>query len=127
MELAFTERTMVTRGEEYKVPLSFHQAKDGCDAFGKEIYARAFLWLVREINSATSAEENYEGGGRSENLYRSAQTSPNVVVQLSRRIRAVVVPRPYAIGKRRRMAQLHLNEQTYLISIAPRLRITKQG
>jgi len=66
MELAFTERTMKTRGEEYKVPLKTSLAKEGCDAFAKEIYARTFLWLVREVNSATSAEENYEGGGQSD-------------------------------------------------------------
>jgi myosin V len=66
LELAFTERTMKTRNEEYKVPLKKDAAKEGCDSFAKEIYARTFLWLVREINSATSAEENYEGGGRTD-------------------------------------------------------------
>ena len=66
MSLAFTERTMKTRGEEYKVPLKEVVAKEGCDAFAKEIYARTFLWLVREVNSATSAEENYEGGGQTD-------------------------------------------------------------
>ncbi|CAB9516520.1 Unconventional myosin [Seminavis robusta] len=66
LELSFTERTMKTRNEEYKVPLKHPIAKEGCDSFAKEIYARSFLWLVREINSATSAEENYEGGGQSD-------------------------------------------------------------
>jgi len=66
LELAFTEKTMKTRNEEYKVPLKEHLAKEGCDSFAKEIYSRLFLWLVREVNSATSAEENYEGGGRTD-------------------------------------------------------------
>lgn len=66
LELSFTERTMKTRNEEYKVPVKAAAAKDGCNSFAKEIYARSFLWLVREINSATSAEENYEGGGQSD-------------------------------------------------------------
>jgi len=62
--LAFTERTMSAKGEVYKVPLQADLAKEGCDAFAKEIYAKTFLWLVREINAATSAEENYRGGGQ---------------------------------------------------------------
>lgn len=61
LETAFTERAMVTRGETFKVQLKPDAAKDNCDAFGKEIYAKAFLWLVREINSATCAEDNYKG------------------------------------------------------------------
>jgi len=66
LELSFIERTMKTRNEEYKVPVKHNIAKEGCDSFAKEVYARSFLWLVREINSATSAEENYEGGGQSD-------------------------------------------------------------
>eukprot|EP00980_Cylindrotheca_fusiformis_P004144 scaffold909_cov135-Cylindrotheca_fusiformis.AAC.1 len=62
MELAFTERTIKTRGEEYKVPLKFDVAKESADAFAKEIYAKVFLWLVRAINDATCAENNYPGG-----------------------------------------------------------------
>jgi myosin-5 len=61
-EKAFVERTIKTRGEEYKVPLKFDIAKESADAFAKEIYAKAFLWLVRAINDATCAENNYEGG-----------------------------------------------------------------
>jgi myosin-5 len=61
MEMAFTERAMVTRGETFKVQLKPDAAKDNCDAFGKEIYAKAFLWLVRAINAATCAEDNYKG------------------------------------------------------------------
>ena len=66
LELSMTERTMITRGETFKVPLKPADAKDACDAFAKEIYAKTFLWLVREINAATSAEENYDGERRSD-------------------------------------------------------------
>jgi len=66
LELSFIERTMKTRGEEYKVPLKEKIAKEGCNALAKEIYSRTFLWLVREVNSATSAEENYKGGGQTD-------------------------------------------------------------
>lgn len=62
-ELAFTERTMKTRNEVYKVPLKQDQAKEACDAFAKEVYGKVFLWVVEQINAATNAEENYKGGG----------------------------------------------------------------
>lgn len=58
---ALTIRTMRARNEDFKVPLNETQAKDSCDAFAKEIYAKTFLWLVRTINEATSAERNYQG------------------------------------------------------------------
>jgi len=63
--LCLTERTMKTRNESYKVPLNADVAKDTADAFGKEIYSKTFLWLVRAINDATCAEMNYDGGGKS--------------------------------------------------------------
>jgi myosin heavy subunit len=62
LNAAFTERTMVTRGEVFKVPLKPDGAKDIADAYAKEIYSKIFLWLVREVNAATCAEENYKGG-----------------------------------------------------------------
>jgi myosin V len=62
LDPAFTERTMTTRGEVFKVPLKPDAAKDSADAYAKEIYSKVFLWLVREINAATCAEENYKGG-----------------------------------------------------------------
>jgi myosin-5 len=62
LTLAFTERTMKTRTETYKVPLGAEAAKDATDAFAKEVYGKVFLWLVREINNATRAEENYKNG-----------------------------------------------------------------
>lgn len=58
---SLTLRTVRARNEEYKVPMNSVMAKDSCDAFAKEIYAKAFLWLVRTINDATCAEKNYDG------------------------------------------------------------------
>lgn len=60
---SLTLRTVRARNEEYKVPLNTTKAKDSCDAFAKEIYAKTFLWLVRTINDATCAEKNYDSGG----------------------------------------------------------------
>jgi myosin V len=57
---AFTQRTMRTRGELVMVDLNAETAKDSCDALAKSIYHEAFLWLVREINNATKAE-NHNG------------------------------------------------------------------
>jgi myosin heavy subunit len=56
--LSFTERTMKTRGEVFKVPLSLVAASDARDAFAKEIYNRSFFWLVDAMNSKTRAETN---------------------------------------------------------------------
>lgn len=53
-EKAFTERRFEARGEILTVTMSEEKAKDNCDAFAKEIYARSFLWLVQQINAATS-------------------------------------------------------------------------
>jgi myosin V len=58
----FTERTMKTRTETYKVPLNAEAAKGACDALAREIYGNIFLWLVKEINAATCAEDNYKDG-----------------------------------------------------------------
>ena len=62
MKLSMTERTIKTRGEEYKVPLKSDVAKESADAFAKEIYAKIFLWLVRAINDSTEAQNNYPNG-----------------------------------------------------------------
>ena len=59
LSAALTVRTVRARNEVFKVPLSMNVAKDSCDAFAKEIYAKVFLWLVRAINTATCAENNY--------------------------------------------------------------------
>lgn len=61
-EVCLTERTMKTRNETYKVPLNPEKAKEATESFAKEIYGRAFLWLVRAINDATAAEINYKSG-----------------------------------------------------------------
>jgi myosin V len=63
---ALTIRTITARNEEFKVPLHETAAKESCDAFAKEIYAKTFLWLVRSINDATCAELNYDGEKRSD-------------------------------------------------------------
>ena len=42
------------RCNSYKVPLTCEGAKEGRDAFAKELYAKLFLWLVGKINVATS-------------------------------------------------------------------------
>lgn len=60
LNLAFTERTMKTRTESYKVPLKEEVAREAADSFAKEVYGKLFLWLVREINAATCAEDNYK-------------------------------------------------------------------
>jgi myosin-5 len=59
---SFTQRTMATKTETYKVPLNPDAAKDAADAFAREVYGKLFLWLVKEINSATCAEDNYKTG-----------------------------------------------------------------
>jgi myosin V len=66
MEVALTERTMKTRNETYKVPLNPAKALEATESFAKEIYGRAFLWLVRCINDATAAELNYKSGTMSD-------------------------------------------------------------
>lgn len=60
MEQALTFRTVVAGKEQYKVPLKKDDARDGADAFSKEIYQQLFLWLVCEINRMTCAEKNYD-------------------------------------------------------------------
>lgn len=62
LSLAFTERTIKARGDEFKVPLKADVSKESADAFAKEIYAKVFLWLVRTLNDATCAENNWSGG-----------------------------------------------------------------
>jgi len=62
LTLAFTERTMKTKTEEYKVPLNPEAAADARDALAKEVYGKVFLWLVSQINKATNAEDNYKDG-----------------------------------------------------------------
>ena len=62
LTLSFTERTMKTKTETFKVPLNTEYAKDAADAFAKEVYGKLFLWVVKETNAATCAEDNYKDG-----------------------------------------------------------------
>ncbi len=58
---SLTERTVNARNEVFKVPLNVLKAQDSRDAFAKEIYSQSFDWLVKTINDATCAENNYDG------------------------------------------------------------------
>jgi len=59
IQKALTFRTIFAAKESYNVPIRAAMAKDGCDAFAKEIYQQVFNWLAQEINQATCAELNY--------------------------------------------------------------------
>jgi myosin V len=63
IQQSITERTVRARNEQFTVPLKPDQAKDSADALAKEIYAKIFLWIVRNINDATAAEWNYHDSG----------------------------------------------------------------
>jgi myosin heavy subunit len=54
---AFTQRTMETRDEIFKVPLRAELAKQSCDALAKEMYINAFSWLVNAINTKTAVRD----------------------------------------------------------------------
>lgn len=54
---AFTQRTMETRDEIFKVPLRAELAKQSCDALAKGIYINAFSWLVNAINAKTAVRD----------------------------------------------------------------------
>jgi myosin heavy subunit len=55
--LSFTERTMTTRNETFKVPLSVSSTCEARDALAKDIYLRSFNWLVDTINSITGSKK----------------------------------------------------------------------
>ncbi len=60
IQKALTFRTIqAAKKEMYSVPLRSGMARDSRDAFAKAIYQHTFDWLVKKINLATSAEENY--------------------------------------------------------------------
>lgn len=45
IETAMIKRLMVTRGEEFTISLKANEAKEGCDALAKEIYAKVCVCL----------------------------------------------------------------------------------
>uniref|UniRef100_A0A7S3NK29 Myosin motor domain-containing protein n=1 Tax=Aureoumbra lagunensis TaxID=44058 RepID=A0A7S3NK29_9STRA len=55
LQNALTERTMRARNEVFKVPLDVTKATDARDALAKEIYLKAFDWVVANINYSTSS------------------------------------------------------------------------
>ncbi|KAJ8600328.1 hypothetical protein CTAYLR_000646 [Chrysophaeum taylorii] len=55
LALALTERTIRARSDVYKVPLDASKAGDSRDALAKEIYLRAFDWVVANINASTTS------------------------------------------------------------------------
>ncbi len=43
------------KNSKIHVPLTVEQAREGCHAFAKELYAQAFHWLVEQVNRATTS------------------------------------------------------------------------
>ncbi|KAL7508418.1 hypothetical protein ACHAXN_005483 [Cyclotella atomus] len=62
IETSMIKRFMVTRSEEFTISLKANEAKDGCDALAKEIYARVFDYLVHKINEYTEPSDGEEYG-----------------------------------------------------------------
>ena len=62
LEQTLIERQVKVRGEVTMVPLNADAAKDSINALAKQIYDRIFLWLVRQINAATTGENKFKGG-----------------------------------------------------------------
>eukprot|EP00049_Salpingoeca_infusionum_P025924 m.22679 g.22679 ORF g.22679 m.22679 type:complete len:2193 (-) comp8407_c0_seq1:205-6783(-) len=58
---ALTTATNVTRGETIVKPLSAEGAVDVRDAFVKQVYGRAFIWIVDKINQAIYQDSGAKG------------------------------------------------------------------
>jgi myosin V len=63
LETTLTTRLVKVRREQTVVPLSPESAKESADALAKQMYDRIFLWLVRNINVATTAGGDSESYG----------------------------------------------------------------
>ncbi|KAG7372107.1 myosin C [Nitzschia inconspicua] len=63
LSATLTTRLVKVRHEETVVPLSPESAKESTDALAKQLYDRIFLWLVRNINEATTAGGDLESYG----------------------------------------------------------------
>lgn len=56
IETSMIKRLMVTRGEEFVISLKSNEAKDGCDALAKEIYARVCCIANNDYHVSTSSQ-----------------------------------------------------------------------
>jgi myosin-5 len=63
LQTTLTSRIVKVRNEETVVPLKPESAKDSADALAKQMYDRIFLWLVRNINEATTADGDLDSYG----------------------------------------------------------------
>mmetsp|Transcript_27066 Transcript_27066/g.41513 ORF Transcript_27066/g.41513 Transcript_27066/m.41513 type:complete len:1447 (+) Transcript_27066:288-4628(+) len=60
LQIALTERVMITRGDEIKIQLTPDKAMDARDALAKTIYGALFLWVVEQVNSCIGWENDDE-------------------------------------------------------------------